>query len=301
MQHSTHFPKWLRRKLPKGRNFFYTDATIKKYGLHTVCEEANCPNRFECFGKKTATFLVLGKECTRNCGFCDIAFSKQPKPPSKEEPKQIAYAVKELGLRHVVITMVTRDDLLDQGATHLTQIIREIRIENPSVSIEMLTSDFGGKKRAIDLLLTEPFDIFNHNIETVRRLTPRIRHKATYDQSLSVLSYVKSKKEHPLIKSGMMVGLGETEEEVFEAIRDLYDIGCDIITIGQYLQPNAKKLRVQSFITPKQFAQYEQYGLRIGIKQLYCGPFVRSSYEAARFKSLVRDTQNTSKVGVWAT
>ena len=273
------FPSWLHRKLPKG-GFFKTNTILKKYRLNTVCEEAKCPNRFECYSKKTATFLALGKECTRSCGFCDIDFSKQPKAPEADEPERIALSVKELNLSHVVITMVARDDLPDGGANHLAAIIREIRKENPSCTIEVLTSDFYGNFAALDIVLDEHPEVFNHNIETVRALSPRIRHKATYDRTLSVLQYVATSKKTPFIKSGIMVGLGETDSQVKETISDLHQAGCTMITIGHYLQADRRKLPVKAFVSPEQFKAYEEYGLSLGVSQMYCGPFVRSSYNA---------------------
>ncbi|NGX50300.1 MAG: Lipoyl synthase 2 [Chlamydiae bacterium] len=278
------FPSWLHRKLPKGSALAETNAILREHGLNTVCEEAKCPNRLECYSNKTATFLALGKECTRACGFCDIDFSKAPKAPDSMEPVKIAKSVKALGLRHVVITMVARDDLADQGANHIAEIIRAIRIENPSATVEVLTSDFSGDEKPLDIVLDAKPEIFNHNIETVRRLSPRVRHRATYDRTLKVLSYVKAQNRVPFLKSGIMVGLGEREEEVEETIRDLHDAGCEIITIGQYLQANRNKLIVKSFVTPEQFKRYEEYGHSIGLKYIYSGPFVRSSYNAALLK-----------------
>jgi len=278
--HLGRFPSWLHYRIPEGGKFFKTSETIAKYGLNTVCEEAKCPNRLECYSKKTATFLALGKQCSRACSFCDIDFSKTPKAPESDEPQRIALSIKELGLKHAVITMVARDDLIDGGATHIAAIIREIRLENPKTTIEVLTSDFQGNFDALDSVLSEKPEIFNHNIETVRSLTPKIRHKATYERSLQVLSYVKAQNKCSYIKSGIMVGLGETEEEMKETIQDLYQAGCDIITIGHYLQPNRHKLAVKSFVSPDQFKEYETYGLFIGVKHMYCGPFVRSSYNA---------------------
>ncbi len=274
------FPSWLHRNLPKGANLFKTNAILSKYRLNTVCEEAKCPNRFECYSHKTATFLTLGKECTRNCGFCDIDFSKAPAPPEADEPERIAASVKELGLQHVVITMVARDDLPDQGAEHIAQIIRTIRKESPSVTVEVLTSDFSGDTRCLDIVLNEAPEVFNHNIETVREWTPRVRHKATYERTLSVLRYARDSKKAKHIKSGLMVGLGETKPQVEATIFDLFEAGCDCITIGQYLQANHKKLLVKEFVTPEQFKAYEAFGLSLGVKKMYCGPFVRSSYHA---------------------
>lgn len=275
------FPSWLHRKLPAGGALYKTGELLKKYGLNTVCEEAKCPNRFECYSKKTATFLALGKECSRNCGFCDIDFSKTPKGPEADEPKRIALSVKELGLKHVVITMVARDDLEDGGAAHIAAIIRETREVNPGCTIEVLTSDFEGKHASIDLVLQEQPEIYNYNIETVRRLSPRVRHKATYERTLELLSYVKASGKSLFVKSGIMVGLGENPEEILETIDDLHRAGCAIITIGQYLQPNRRKLLVKEFVHPDTFKQYEEYGLKIGVKYMHCGPFIRSSYNAA--------------------
>ncbi len=274
------FPSWLHRKLPNGTNLWKTGDLLNKNRLHTVCEEARCPNLLECWSKKTATFLVMGKECTRNCGFCDIDFSKAPKGLEDDEPDRVADSVKQLGLKHVVITMVARDDLEDGGAAHLAKVIETTKIANPDSTIEVLTSDFSGNLAAVDVILAAKPDIFNHNIETVRDLTPRVRHKATYDRSLRVLKHVK---EHSsiLTKSGIMVGLGETESQVQEALQDLKQAGVSIVTMGQYLQPNPHKLLVKSFVTPEQFKQYEVFGNSIGISNMYCGPFVRSSYNAA--------------------
>jgi lipoic acid synthetase len=274
------FPSWLHRNLPKGATLFQTSAILSKYRLNTVCEEAKCPNRFECYSNKTATFLALGKACTRNCGFCDIDFTKTPKAPEEDEPMRIAGSVKELGLQHVVITMVACDDLPDGGASHIAAIIRTVRQECHAVSIEVLTSDFSGEYGSLDIVLQERPDVFNHNIETVRALTPRVRHKAAYDRTLAVLKYAHNSRLAPYIKSGMMVGLGETQREVEETISDLSQAGCAIITIGQYLQSGPKKLLVKEFVTPEQFKRYEEYGLSLGIKQMYSGPFVRSSYNA---------------------
>lgn len=276
------FPSWLHRKIPEGSNLFSTGSIINENRLHTVCEEAKCPNLLECWSKKTATFLIGGKECTRACGFCDIDFSKTPKPLDPEEPKRISASIRELGLKHVVITMVARDDLEDGAASHLQSVLKEIQKLEQKPTIEVLTSDFKGNKEAIDLILNSNPDIFNYNIETVRSLTPRVRHTATYDRTLWLLNYVKTNKQknEMLVKSGMMVGLGETEDEVKETIYDLKNAGCDIITIGQYLQANRNKLLVKSFVTPDQFKKYEDYGYQIGVKYVYSGPFVRSSYNA---------------------
>lgn len=274
------FPSWLHRNIPKGGNLPKTEKLLEKYRLNTVCEEAKCPNRFECYSKKTATFLALGKECSRNCGFCSIDFSKTPKAPEADEPHRIALSVKELGLKHAVITMVARDDLPDGGASHIAATIREIRLVNPESTVEVLTSDFNGNVDALQTVLDARPEIFNHNIETVRRLSPRVRHKATYERTLAVLTQAKQSKLVNFVKSGIMVGLGETKEEVLETIRDLHHVGCAIITIGQYLQPDQRKLLVKEFVPPPIFQEYSNFGHALGVAFMYCGPFIRSSYNA---------------------
>jgi lipoic acid synthetase len=281
------FPSWLHRTLPSGGSLSKTGALLEKFRLNTVCEEAKCPNRLECYSKKTATFLALGKECTRNCGFCDIDFSKEPRAPEKDEPERIALSALELGLKHVVITMVARDDLPDGGASHIAAIIREIREKSEGTTIEVLTSDFSGNFESLDIVLKERPEIFNHNIETTREMTPRVRHKATYDRTLKVLEFVKAQSLGTFVKSGIMVGLGETASDVKETISDLQKAGCDIVTIGHYLQAGPRKLMVKSFVTPEQFKEYEDFGYSIGIKHMYCGPFVRSSYNAHEIQKIV--------------
>jgi lipoic acid synthetase len=276
------FPSWLHRSLPKGNELQQTSQILSQHRLHTVCEEAKCPNRFECWSHQTATFLVMGKECTRNCGFCTIDFAKTPKTLEADEPFRVAESVKALGLRHVVITMVARDDLSDGGSGHLVRIVEEVRHFNPGVTIELLTSDFAGKVQAWQTILESAPNIFNHNIETVRELTPRVRHKATYDRTLELLHYMASHRSDSglKVKSGLMVGLGETDEQVYQTLKDLKEVGCEIVTIGQYLQPNRQKLMVKSFVSPEQFKKYEIFGYQLGLSYLYSGPFVRSSYNA---------------------
>jgi lipoic acid synthetase len=274
------FPKWLHRPLPDGPKFWETKRVIQEHGLHTVCEEAKCPNRLECYSKKTATFLTLGKDCTRNCGFCDVDFSKKPSALDPNEPLQVAESVQKLGLKHVVLTMVARDDLEDGGAGQLASIMQAIRLHNPEVTIEVLTSDFEGRHASIQTVLEAKPDIFNHNIETVEAKTKSVRHKATYERSLEVLRFAKSFSSSLYVKSGIMLGLGETEDEVKATLHDLKNIPIDMVTMGQYLQPNRKKLRVQQFVTPEMFKAYEDYGHRIGIPYMHCGPFIRSSYNA---------------------
>lgn len=273
------FPSFLRKKLLIGP-LNKTIEIIKKNNLHTVCSEANCPNRFECFSKKTATFLALGKTCTRACSFCDIDFEKFPKKPDPKEPLNIAKAAHLLNLKHIVITMVTRDDLEDRGANHFCKVIKEIKKLNPKSTIETLTSDFSCKLDLIDLVLDQKVDIFNYNIETVRRISPKIRHIATYANSLKILKYAKESKKAKFVKSGLMVGVGETKKEVFGTIKDLKEANVDIITIGQYLSPNKKKYPIKAFIDLKEFQEYKDFAKKIGIKNTYASPYVRSSYNA---------------------
>jgi len=275
------FPSWLHRRLPKGNELGQTGKILSEHRLHTVCEEAKCPNILECWSHKTATFLIMGKECTRSCGFCDIDFSKAPKPPEDDEPVRVAESVKELGLRHVVITMVARDDLPDGGSSHLVKVMNEVRRCNPDATLEVLTSDFAGNQQAWQTVLDAAPNVFNHNIETVRELSPRVRHKAEYDRTLELLHYVSCHRPSEMkVKSGLMVGLGETEEQVYQTLKDLKHAGCDIVTIGQYLQPNRQKLLVKSFVPPELFKKYEAAGYAMGLSFLYSGPFVRSSYNA---------------------
>jgi lipoic acid synthetase len=278
-QSALRFPQWLRRPIPQ-QGLDSTQQILADLRLNTVCEEARCPNRLECHSSGTATFLAMGHECTRNCGFCDISHSQAPASLEEDEPLRIAEAIDRLKLKHAVITMVARDDLSDQGAGHLVQIIHAVRQRCSETSIEVLTSDFSGNLDLVRLVLDAKPDIFNHNIETVRRLSPRIRHKATYDRSLEVLRYARSYAPTLLIKSGMMLGLGEVRQEVLEAIEHLHLAGCNSITIGQYLQPSHRKLQVKRFITPEEFQEYRTYGESLGVHQMFCGPFVRSSYHA---------------------
>lgn len=282
------FPSYLHRPLPKGGNLWKTKEELSSNNLPTVCEEARCPNLLECWTKKTATFLALGKQCTRNCGFCDIDFSKTPLSLQEDEPLRLAETVKALGLNHVVITMVARDDLSDGGSGQIKEIQLKIRELNPTSTIEILTSDFQGEETSLQTVLSAKPEIFNHNVETVRSLTPRVRHKATYDRSLQVLKNAsRFLLPTSFLKSGIMLGLGETKEEVKETLRDLKEAGCHIVTIGHYLQPNLNKLRVKAFISPQEFDEFAEYGRSIGIPYVYAGPFVRSSYNAASlFKSL---------------
>lgn len=274
------FPAWLHRPLPKGEALWNTREAVTKNRLYTVCEEAKCPNMLECWSHKTATFLAMGKTCTRACGFCEIAHSKAPPKLEADEPMRIAESVQALGLNHVVITMVARDDLPDGGSAHLKLIVEAVRRVNPHITIELLTSDFQGNKEALSSLLEAQPEIFNHNIETTELLTPKVRHVATYRRSLDMLQFAKNSAHARFIKSGLMVGLGESEADVIQTLKDLKAHGCDIVTIGQYLQASRHKLRVKEFVTPEQFERYKTMGLELGLSYVYSGPFVRSSYNA---------------------
>jgi lipoyl synthase len=276
------FPKWLHTKMPKGDLLFKTHDVINGANLHTVCVEAKCPNLLECYSKKTATFLLLGKSCTRACSFCDIAYSPNPEVDS-DEPEKVAQSALQLGLKHVVLTMVARDDLSDGGASLVVKTVNAIRKKDPSATIELLTSDFQANYHALDTICGAQPEVFNHNIETVKRLTPRVRHKATYARSLEVLSYMKKNLPNGRIKSGIMVGLGESKEEVFETLDALAEVGCTIVTIGQYLQASKKKVAVKEFVPLEYYDEYKAYGEKMGISNMYVGPFIRSSYNADLF------------------
>lgn len=278
-------PIWLHQKLPKKSSYFEIKKVLEKAKIPTVCEEAKCPNRFICFEKKCATFLALGRYCTRRCLFCDIEFSLTPLLPDLNEPIKIATLAKKLNLKHIVITMVTRDDLPDFGAIHIAKIIKETKRKNSGSTIEVLTSDFQGKTPLLDIIIEAKPDIFNHNIETTDSLTSKIRDKASYDTSLKVLKFIKEKESSIQVKSGLMVGLGESEEEVKKTISDLKSNGCDIITIGQYLRPSKKCIEVTKYITPKTFEKYQKFGLSIGVKKMQCAPLVRSSFNAKEILS----------------
>lgn len=269
-------PPWLHQKLPTHDPFSSTTNSVSL--LHTVCHEAKCPNIVQCFSKKTATFLVLGNACTRACGFCEIGYSEAPPAPDDREPQNIAQSVSELGLKHVVITQVARDDLVDGGATHLVNILKAVRKANPTSTIEILSSDFEGKLSSLDILLQEAPEVYNHNIETIRRLTPRVRHKATYERSLSLLRHAKG--HSCIVKTGLMVGCGEKPEEVLETLHELALLGVDVVTIGQYMKPSKHKLPVYEYVHPDQFEKYKIEGEKMGIRYVFSGPLVRSSYNA---------------------
>ena len=276
-------PEWLRIRLPTTDRFAQTRALLGELELHTVCESARCPNHWECWEKGTATFMIGGDRCTRACRFCAVTTAK-PLALDPQEPARVAQATRRLGLRHVVITAVARDDLPDGGAGHFASTIHAVRGLNPGIVIEVLTPDFNDRDAAIDAVLSANPHIFNHNLETVRRLTPAVRSRATYDRSLSVLGKVKHKRAGSIYtKSGLMLGLGETEAEVQSALADLRRVGCDLLTLGQYLQPSVQHLPVFQFVTPAQFEAYGQRARAMGFVHVASGPMVRSSYHADEF------------------
>ena len=272
-------PEWLRTKIGHYKNLSTVEDTLKDLHLNTVCDAANCPNRSECFSNKTATFMILGSRCSRNCRFCDVAFGGMT-TVDPEEPKHVAQAVKKLGLKHVVITSVTRDDLEDGGAFQFVNVINGIRESSPNVSIEVLIPDLQGNKEALKTIVDAKPEIINHNIETISRLYDAIRPSAIYERSLEVLSNVKDMDESIYTKSGLMVGLGESEAEVIQVMKDLEAAGCDFLTIGQYLQPSKDHYPVKEYVHPDLFKKYEEIGLEIGFKAVASGPLIRSSYDA---------------------
>jgi lipoic acid synthetase len=276
-------PEWLRITLPTSDSFSRTRGLLDELKLHTVCESAKCPNHWECWSKGTATFMIAGDRCTRACGFCAVSTAK-PLALEADEPARVAEATRRMKLKHVVITAVARDDLKDGGAEHFRQTIEKVRELNPGIVIEVLVPDFLDNDVAIENVLAANPHIYNHNLETVRRLTPSVRHRATYDRSLSVLKKVKEKRGDTIYtKSGVMLGLGETEEELFQAMRDLRSSNCDILTLGQYLQPSLKHLPVIEFVSPEKFAEYKVVAEEMGFVHVASGPMVRSSYHADEF------------------
>ena len=277
-------PDWIRVRRPPVNAVARLKAKLRANRLVTVCEEASCPNIHECFGKGTATFMILGEVCTRRCSFCDVAHGR-PKPPDADEPRHLAETIRDMGLRYVVVTSVDRDDLRDGGAAHFAACIREVRAANPDIRIEILTPDFRGRgrmERALEVLAENPPDVFNHNLETVRDLYPNVRPGADYDWSLTLLQRFKA--QHPSIptKSGIMLGLGETAEQVHGALNDLRAHAVDMVTIGQYLQPTPHHHPVLRYWTPAEFDELADYGQRLGFQHVASGPLVRSSYHADR-------------------
>jgi lipoic acid synthetase len=272
-------PKWLRVKLPTGENYKKVRSLVDEHKLHTICESGSCPNMGECWGEGTATFMILGNICTRSCGFCAVQTGK-PLEADPFEPGRVAHSVKTMGVKHAVITSVDRDDLKDGGAEIWAQTVRAVRAQSPGTTMETLIPDFMGKWENLQTIIEVAPDIVSHNLETVRRLTKQVRIQAKYDRSLEVL--FRLKKGGMRTKSGVMLGLGETHEEVLETMEDLRSVQVDILTLGQYLQPTPKHLPVVEFITPERFDEYREIGLKMGFKFVESGPLVRSSYHAEK-------------------
>jgi lipoic acid synthetase len=280
--HQAKKPDWIKVRLPSNPVFFSTKALVSYLKLHTVCESAQCPNRWECWSQGTATFMIAGERCTRACGFCAVSTAK-PFPLEPDEPERVAEAVRRLKLKHVVITAVARDDIADGGAEHFARTIEAVRAVDPQIIIEVLTPDFNGKDFALQKVLDARPHIFNHNLETVERLTPLVRSRAKYHLSLAFLKRAKELLPSTVTKSGLMLGLGETEPEIFQAMDDLREANVEVLTLGQYLRPSPQHLPVVDYITPETFNLYGDIARKKGFKFVASGPLVRSSYHAADF------------------
>ena len=275
---SRRLPDWLKRKLPSGNENFFTHNLLRDLKLETVCENARCPNRPECYSRRTATFMVLGNVCTRPCGFCSVPRGETVELEA-DEPARVAEAAERLGLKHVVITSVTRDDLPDGGAEHFYQCVTAVR-ERTGSAVEVLTPDFMGNVAAIDRVIESKPDVYNHNLETVPRLYRRVRGRADYRRSLDLLLQVKKREPNMVTKAGLMLGIGETIEELFDVLADLRAVKCDVLTLGQYLAPTLKHIPVARYVPPQEFDEIAVRARWLGFKQVVAGPFVRSSYHA---------------------
>lgn len=271
-------PKWLRVNYER-QSIKEIEVMMEQLSLNTVCKEAKCPNLGECYKKRTATFMIMGSQCTRNCRFCNVTNGK-PQNLDINEPENVAKAVKELGLSHAVITSVTRDDLEDCGASHFAKTIEAVKSLNPDTTVEVLIPDLKGIKENLDIVIKANPDVINHNVETVERLYDTVRPEAIYERSIDVLKYVKEVAPHILTKTGIMVGLSESDEEVFKVMDDVLKAGCDIFTIGQYLRPSNKHIEVYEYVTPEKFEEYRVVGVEKGFKYIASSPLVRSSYNA---------------------
>lgn len=280
-------PEWLRVKAPQWERVGSVKEVLRDLELNTVCEEASCPNIGECFNHGTATFLIMGPACTRACPYCDIDFEKKPKALDPTEPTRLAEAVRRMRLNHVVITSVNRDDLPDGGASQFVRCIEEIRAVSPKTTIEVLIPDLCGNWEALAVILSASPEVLNHNTETIPRLYRRVRPQGDYARSLELLQQVRDLNPHVYTKSGIMVGLGETDDEVRQTMQDLRSVNCDILTIGQYLQPTQKHLDVKDFVTPEQFDAWREYGEAIGFLQVVSSPLTRSSYHAEQVRALM--------------
>jgi lipoic acid synthetase len=276
-------PDWLKVRLPSGKNYNDVLSLMRKSKLHTVCEEARCPNMGECWDSRTATFMILGDTCTRSCGFCNVKVGF-PNELDRDEPRRVAEAVEELNLHHVVVTSVNRDELRDGGASIFSETVRLIREKNPGCSVEILIPDFRGIEEAFEIIMKDPPDILNHNLETVKRLYHVVRPQAKYERSLELINWFKQRGLRT--KSGIMVGIGEEPEEVLNLMQDLINSGCDIMTIGQYLQPTKQHLPVSRYVSIEEFNMYKEKGLELGFKAIESAPLVRSSYHAAKHSKI---------------
>jgi lipoic acid synthetase len=274
-------PPWLKKRIPPFKDLQKVKSILNETDLHTVCEEARCPNLGECFSRGTSTFLILGRVCTRNCGFCAVEHGI-PAPTDETEPEKVAQAVQKMGLHYVVITSVTRDDLPDGGAYLFSEAIQAIRALDQKIKVEVLIPDFQGDLTALKAVLKECPDVLNHNIETISRLYATVRPQADYQRSIDLLRRSKENFPHILTKSGFMLGLGETQEEVLELLQDLREVGCNFLTIGQYLQPRPDRLQVVRYVPPEEFEEYKKIGEGMGFRAVASGPFVRSSYHASQ-------------------
>ena len=272
-------PDWLKSRLHRSDDYAQVSRIVREHALHTICSSGRCPNQAECWSRRTATFMILGEVCTRSCRFCATATGR-PAPPEQDEPQRVADSVAVMGLRHVVLTSVTRDDLADGGARHWAQTVEAVRQRNPETTIELLIPDLDARPELIDTVLASKPDIVGHNIETVRRLTPEVRSRARYDTSMATLRHIA--QSGAVAKSGLMVGLGESDEEVLQTLHDLRDAGVRIVTLGQYLRPTAAHWPVAEYVTPAKFEEYRQAAYRAGFDYCASGPLVRSSYLADR-------------------
>ena len=286
-------PSWLKMKIPSGENYVKVRKTLQKYNLHTVCEEASCPNVSECWGVGTATIMIMGDVCSRGCKFCNVETGK-PFELDSEEPQHVAEAIKEWSLRYVVITSVCRDDLPDEGSEHFARTIQCIKSECPNTVVESLIPDFSGNEKFIETIVKAKPNVIGHNVETVKRLSSSIRDlRANYKQSLKVLKYVKELDSNIFTKSSLMLGLGESEEEILQTVQELRDVDVDIITLGQYLQPTLSHLSVKEFVTPEKFYQLKLDLKKFGFLHVESGPFVRSSFRASDVIDLIiKNTDN---------
>lgn len=293
-------PPWLKTKIPIGKNYAKLKKSLRNLKLNTVCEEARCPNIGECWGGgkheiATATIMLMGDTCTRGCRFCSVKTARAPPPVDSDEPRNTAKAIADWGLDYVVLTSVDRDDMADGGAAHFAQTVIEIKRQNPNILVECLLPDFGGNKSSVEIVLQSGMDVYAHNVETVERLTPFVRDpRARYKQSLDVLHHVKKVKPQMITKTSLMLGLGETDEEILKTMQDLRHIGVDCLTIGQYMQPIKRHLSVQEYITPEKFKHWEETGKQLGFSYTASGPLVRSSYRAGEFyiKNLIAKQQS---------